>query len=278
MTTKNQDNDPATLLQQLGFTEYEARAYIVLVKQGGLNGYQLAKHSGIPRANIYAVAGKLLERGAVTRSQGSRGQLYQAVAPGALLRSIRAGQQRALKAADRAFAHMDEAREPAMVFNLRGGELLVRARQLIDACQSSLSLAIQQPEAAALADALQGAHARGVAITTLCLEACQTPCGGCQGQLHRFQLAPRDGSRWLVMAVDTEQALVGRFSGPDVEGLVTGQHLVIELVDAYIRQSLTLATLGDELAGRFQGLLSEQAQQLLETLHSEGIAPSSMVD
>lgn len=276
MTTKPHD-DPVSLMQALGFTEYEARAYATLVREGPLTGYQLARHSGIPRANIYAVVDKLLERGAVLRASASDGQHCQAVPPAVLLRSIHARQQRTLKAADRAFAQLAGAEPPTTVFNLRGDELIARARQVIDACESTLSIAIQQPEAAALADVLQHAHARGVAITTLCLEACERPCAGCQGHLHRFQLAPQDGSRWLVLSADGGQAVVGRCNGPAAEGLVTAQHLVIELVDAYIRQSVALATLGSELAGRFEGLLSEQAKQLLQACRADmaGAAPTA---
>lgn len=264
MTTTHSDTDPVTLLQQLGFTEYEARAYVTLVAKGGLNGYQLAKHSGIPRANIYAVADKLLEHGAASRAQDGRSQCYQAVPPTALLHSLRAGQERAFKAADQALAGLAQAAQPVSVFNLRGDELLARARQLIETSQTRLCLAIQQPEAAALADVLREANARGVAITTLCLEACEAPCAGCQGNVHRFQLAPCDGSRWLVLTCDGAQALLGQFSGLTAEGLATGQHLVVELTEAYIRQSMALATLGSELAGRFEGLLSEQARQLFD--------------
>lgn len=276
MTTKQ--DDPIGLLQALGFTEYEARAYAALVRHGPSSGYQLARQSGIPRANIYAVADKLLERGAVSRAADSDGRHYQAVAPAELLRGIHSRQQRALKAADDAFAQLAQARQPATVFNLRGSELITRARQVIDACHATLCIAIQQPEAVVLADALQHASARGVAITTLCLEACEQPCAGCRGQLHRFQLAPQDGSRWLVLSADAGQALVGQFTQHGAEGLVTGQHLVIELVDAYIRQSVALATLGNELAGRFEGLLSQQARQLLQACRADSAHASPAND
>src|SRR5829696_4540142 len=63
--------DRAALLQQLGFSEYEARAYLALVQRNPLNGYELAKQSGLPRANVYAVLQKLEERGAVVRLSGA---------------------------------------------------------------------------------------------------------------------------------------------------------------------------------------------------------------
>jgi hypothetical protein len=43
--------DLTGLLQQLGFSEYEARAYLALLQQNPLNGYELAKVSGLPHKN-----------------------------------------------------------------------------------------------------------------------------------------------------------------------------------------------------------------------------------
>src|SRR5438445_6702110 len=66
-------------LQALGFTEYEARAYLALLQAGELTGYQLAKASRIPRPNIYPVLDRLEERGAVTRVEVEGGVRYSAL-------------------------------------------------------------------------------------------------------------------------------------------------------------------------------------------------------
>lgn len=275
MTTTNKQDEPIRQLQALGFSEYEARAYVTLLEHGELSGYAWAQQSGIPRANIYAVARKLAERGAVQQSEGKTGSTWSPVPVQQLLSGIRAQYKRSLTLAEASLASLGQAGQPATVFNLRGNELLVRAHQLINAAENSLLIAIQPPEAAVLAPSLRQARERGVAITTLCLEACEQPCDGCQGDLHRYQLAPCDGSRWLVVTTDHNQVLMGQLAAQHAEGIVTAQYLVVELAEAYIRQSLALATLGSELAGRFDGLLSEQARRLLATLFPEGLTPSS---
>lgn len=261
-------------LQALGFTEYEARAYLALVDGGELSGYELAKASGIPRANIYAVADKLLQRGAAQRLQDAGGSRYAAVPPTQVLRGIETGQQHALTEARRTLAQRPRQRQPAAVFTLRNDELLAKARQLIGASEKALSIAIQPSEAAFLAEPLRAARERGVTITTLCLEACERECGGCQGEIHRYQLAPGGDVRWLVLVVDQRTALVGQLCAAAIEGVVTDQRLVVKLATAYIQQSLTLAVLGSELAGRFEGLLSEETQQLLKQLYPGGSFPS----
>src|SRR2546421_316179 len=77
--------DVTELLQQLGFSEYEARAYLALLQRNPLNGYELAKVSGLPRANIYAVLQKLEERGAAVRLDLPNSTRYAPIAPSELI-------------------------------------------------------------------------------------------------------------------------------------------------------------------------------------------------
>lgn len=53
------------LIQQfktMNFSEYEAKAYISLVKQGTVTAYQVSKDSSVPRARIYDVLDNLVEK------------------------------------------------------------------------------------------------------------------------------------------------------------------------------------------------------------------------
>ncbi len=270
MTTNEYGAEISAALQQLGFTDYEARAYAVLVAGGELNGYALAKASGIPRANIYAVAGKLVQRGAAQRVERPAGAAYVAIEPGLLLRGMEAERRKVMDEARQALARLSRERHPPMVLNLRDREVLERAAQLIDASTANLRIALQPSEAAQLASRLSEARERGVAITTLCLEGCEIECGGCAGNIHRCRLAPPGGTRWLLVVGDDRAALLGYFANSSVTAVFTEQPLVVELTAAYIQQSTTLAILGSELAGRFEGLLSAESRRVLDGLYPAG--------
>jgi hypothetical protein len=192
------------------------------------------------------------------------------VPPEQLLNSIETRQQRVLRTARTALAQRPQPQPPTGVFTLRGDEVLEQARQRIDACEQDLLIALQPAGAAQLAEALRDAHERGVVITTLCIEACEHECGGCQGDIHRYQMAPIGALHWLVLVADQRSALLGQLSATSVEGVVTEHPLVVELASAYIKQSLALATIGGALAGRFEGLLSKQALQSLGRLYPGG--------
>ncbi|MYZ50159.1 TrmB family transcriptional regulator [Propylenella binzhouense] len=52
-------------LRRLGFTEYEARVYVQLLRESPATAYEIAKAAGIPRPNTYHALDALARRGAV---------------------------------------------------------------------------------------------------------------------------------------------------------------------------------------------------------------------
>mgnify|MGYP000953604019 CR=1 FL=1 len=55
----------AAELKRLGFTEYEARVYVQLLRQPDATAYEIAKSTGVPRPNTYHALEALAHRGAV---------------------------------------------------------------------------------------------------------------------------------------------------------------------------------------------------------------------
>jgi HTH-type transcriptional regulator, sugar sensing transcriptional regulator len=51
-------------LHALGFTDYETRAYLALLKDSPATAYQVSKESGLPRANVYPALESLTNKGA----------------------------------------------------------------------------------------------------------------------------------------------------------------------------------------------------------------------
>lgn len=52
-------------LKRIGFTDYEARIYIQLLRQSPATAYEIAKHAGVPRPNTYQALEALTQRRAV---------------------------------------------------------------------------------------------------------------------------------------------------------------------------------------------------------------------
>src|SRR5687767_5090188 len=132
--------DATGLLQGLGFSEYEARAYIALLGHHPANGYALTKQSDIPRPNIYAVLQKLEERGAVVALETESGTSYSPVGPDALIQRLSQHLHGTLNAARQVLEQVATPNEQCYVQNIHGyAALIEHAHELIGRAQTQLT-------------------------------------------------------------------------------------------------------------------------------------------
>ena len=72
-------------LTQIGFTEYEAKVYLTLLRDYPATGYQVSKDSGVPRSMVYETLSRLHGRGFVLETTEGRATLYRPLPPKTLL-------------------------------------------------------------------------------------------------------------------------------------------------------------------------------------------------
>jgi predicted transcriptional regulator len=270
----------ADQLQLLGFSAYEAQAYVTLVQRSPLTGYELAKASGLPRANIYSVLQKLEERTAVVRIETEAGIRYAAVPPAELLHRLANRFEERLEATRRVLEELSSLPQYDYVCNLQGyAALLQHTRTLIDAAEKHLLVALWAPEASALSEALGDAAAREVEIITLCLAGCPNQCPNCRGQIYRYHVAPESNARWLVLVADDREVLAGEISQDQTALAVrTGQRLLVDLASWYIRHSITLAAILTDLGEQLEPQLRPETRASLMALRAAGQPGSWLED
>lgn len=263
-------SDPVALLGELGLGGYEARAYLTLLRQGPLTGYQLAKASGIPRANIYAVLRRLEERGAVVAVQAESGRSYRAVDFREFLarleRSFELRLRQVARALDRAVRAADGLLAVgAYVYNFTGyANLVAQAGRLIESARRQLLVSGWEPELEKLAPALNLAQERRAAVTLVCMSGCTAPCGRCPGRVYRYRLGEAGDCRWLLVITDGRELVAGQVEADGrVVGTSTRQQLLVAIASWYIRHTVAVAETVRALGPRLAGLLDEDARQAL---------------
>jgi hypothetical protein len=272
-----------TLLAELGFGEYEARAYLALLGHEPVNGYELAKLSGIPRGNVYAVLEKLENRGAVVHMDTPAGVRYAALPVSELLAGLERRYKDTLAAAADQLSRVAPAPGGGDVWNLDGYELLLEhARSVVSEARERLLVAVWPPEARALASELNAAQGRGLAIETLCLAGCPQECGACRGNIHRHRLSEDLDTRALVIVPDDGANLASDFLAMEIipgnidapvqaaRGIRTRQRQLIDLAASYIRHSIALAALLVDLGPRLADLVSNDTRRALAQLVQSG--------
>lgn len=252
-------------LRALGFSEYEARALVVLYKKGALNGYQLAKASGIPRPNIYTVLAKLEDRGAITSLHSKEGTRYAAQPPKELLSRLARGFDVNLSKAGEALKGIGRAPEQECAWNIQGYEAAIdRAHAIAAGARKRLLVGIWSQESKVLADSFRKAKARGVEVTTLCIQGCPQACGGCQGHTYRYPMALGAKTRWLVVASEKE-ALIGQvFPDGQASGAASRQEAVASLAAQYVRNTVAVAEIVRSMGPKLLESVDAEAREALQ--------------
>ncbi|HXF60626.1 MAG TPA: helix-turn-helix domain-containing protein, partial [Caldilineaceae bacterium] len=264
--------DAIEQLQALGFGEYEARAYQALLQHHPVSGYELAKVSGIPRANIYLVLQKLEERGAVVRLPADDGTRYAPVAPDELLDAMARRFEQTVETAKQTLQSLSRPAADEYVWHIQGySNLLAHARAVIQEATARLLVAVWPDEARLLAGDFTEAEGRAVEITTLCMAACPAECGGCRGRIFRNRVVDTQETRWLLLVPDEESVLVGEIAADGAASTVRSrQRLLVSLTAWFVRHSLALAALVQEISEQVEGRLTPQTQAALAAARPAG--------
>jgi sugar-specific transcriptional regulator TrmB len=211
---------------------------------------------------------KLEERGAVARLYTPAGARYAPVSPKELTQRLGSRFQEDLHEARDSLEKIATPAEHEYVWNARGyAALQEHAAACLLATRKRLLVAVWPEEALALANHVARAEEHGVEITTLCLAACAKECGGCRGRIYRYRVAPEKRARWLVLISDEAEVLAGEISpGEETLTVRTRQRVLVELAAWYIRHSIALASLLNDVGSRLKHLLKPKTKSVLASV------------
>ncbi len=154
-------------LEQLGFSAYEARAYISLLKQNPVTGYQLSKLSGVPRSRIYETLERLTARGYAVALRSDPIE-YSPLAAPELLPRLQEQFDGALSTLEAELDKLSTAQMTESIWNLRGREdILRRARTMIANAQECIHLVGWSETLGELRAELEAAARRGVQVVII---------------------------------------------------------------------------------------------------------------
>ncbi len=154
-------------LRGLSFTDYEAQAYIALLRESPVTAYQVGKQTGLPRANVYAALETLSKKGAcqpVTENPVR----YAPVRPEVLFPRMQNGFQAQCRRAAEMLAEIDRPDAEEHVWSLRGTEAIhAKIAGMIDAASQHVWIKAHERHLRDHRPALLAAAARGVQVVLI---------------------------------------------------------------------------------------------------------------
>ena len=242
-------------LGELGMSTYEAKAYLALVTAGRpLNGYEVAKNSGVPRSTVYETLGKLVNRGAAFEARTAQDSTsYLALPPKALLGRISRDFEESLQALEADLPLLAAPPEAHLIHNIVSYEPLIeRCEDVIRDARKELFVSIWPEELTRLRPVLNQASERGVDVTMLVFGEDAEPIG----HTYRHRFSPPDfvlnylGYRLFVVVSDDGQSVVGGSRGADAWGVYTDNPAVVMLSMEYVRHDIAMQLLGSQFGAQ----------------------------
>ena len=255
------------LLQELmatGFTEYEAKVYLALLRDHPATGYQLSKNAGVPRSMVYEALGRLDVRGAVLRSQDRRATLYSPVPPDVLLDRYQQEHQDLLKSLRTSLNAVFTSQEEDLLWSIQGrGTVQSFAQQMIAEAENELWLVLNDSDLESLRPGLSAADQRGVRISALLTGEAEFNCG--ETLRHPpLESEAQQLTNMMVLVADDRQVLIATTDLETTATITSNDNLVLiarQFVWMELFAQRIYGQLGDELLAKLEG----EDRRLLES-------------
>jgi sugar-specific transcriptional regulator TrmB len=203
-------DDIANRMKKLGFTAYEAKAYVSLLQNNPVTRYELSKNSGVPRSAIYDVIRKLEVSGAVNGLY-MEPEKYTPLPPVQLFDLLERQFHEKVEDAKQALKHFETNIEPGHLWNIVGYKnMLHKAREMIGRAKESIYLSVWRREFRLLQEELLRAKEdRGVEIIAFSF----TPLDFHGDKIYTYDVPEKKLAKiWdhkIILVVDQNELLMG---------------------------------------------------------------------
>lgn len=218
-------------LRDVGFSLYEARLYVALLRNGAQNGNELAKRAAVPSSKVYAALDKLASEGIVQTIQRGSQTRWAAVAAEELVARLRKHYNAPL---DFLAEELPKIRSsaPSDPFLTVSGEAALQeaANAIIDSAQHEIHISCWEEDCAALRTSLLAAHDRNVRVFGMLYGEAEPPPGVWLRHHYEDIVIERVGGRLLALVADAREALIARMPAEGEANAVRSQDPVMTLI------------------------------------------------
>jgi Cd2+/Zn2+-exporting ATPase len=258
--------DLLTDLNAIGFTEYEAKVYVALLRDHPATGYQLSKQAGIPRSMVYEALGRLDVRGAVLKTEEAKATLYRPMPPDALLDRLIDERQRRIETLRRELNTLYTARDEGHLWTFSGEEpVLSYAQDMIVNAQREAMLVLTDANLRRLRQIIVDAHARGVEIGALLTGEGHLDVGDVsyhpprESQLHKLADS-------LVVVVDEQEVLIASSDPTNYTATVTTNTNMVQIGRQFVWMELFAHRIFSKLGPEALAQLEPKDRHVLQSV------------
>ncbi len=227
-------------LKDLGFSEYEARAYISALKLQSATAYELAQDSGIPTSKIYETVGRLREKKLLFEVAEDKKKKFAPLSGEEFLDQTRRLSDQLLNDLTRDLKSLPQAKEVSFIWNIHDYEFLMeKSLKAIEEAESTILLSIWPEELEKVHGALESATLHGVRTAIIHFGEPEMRVG--QFFIHPIKdtLYSERGGRGFTLVADSRVAVMGTiFEKRKVEGAWSENRGFVLLAEDYLKHDI----------------------------------------
>lgn len=201
-------------LKLLGFTAYESKAYVTLLKQSNLTGYEVAKYSGIPASKIYEVLNRLQEK-EIIMVLGTEPKRYVPFPPSEILNRLQAEYLHSFHFLQDKLEeiYQQEEEDQHYIWNISEHDPVFRKlKELLKQATKEIFISIWAEELEELHAELQQLEQKGVHIYMVLFGESPYHYGKTYRHGREHEIRQERKARRLAMVIDDQVTFLANFS------------------------------------------------------------------
>jgi len=196
-------------MQEMGFTAYESKAYVTLLKHNPATGYEISAKSEVPRSAIYDVL-KRLESVGLVNVVHAKPRRYIPLPPERLLTMLEDQFVKNLNSLRDGLEELEAESEYSDLWHIQGYENMInKTRQLIREADKEIFTSIWTTELNQLKEDFNAAAERGVHIVTFSFTRVPIKVGTIYSYDLEETKLEEIWSRKIVLITDRNEVLMG---------------------------------------------------------------------
>lgn len=232
-------------LRHFNFTRIEAQVYLCLLKNGRLNGSQIAKYLGISRTSIYTALDNLYEKGHIFMLAGEP-TMYMVQDPDLLIKNIKKNYSEAIEVLERSLNNFDIYDAKDQYWNVKGYDnFLINTKKMLLQAEDEVYISTTFP-LQLFRDELNILLDREVRIVVFSFERLDREGIAVEFYCHEEKNIYYEGRRWM-MVVDNKLAFIANENpNKEVLGTFTENPLMISIIAEHIHHDIYLLKLKEK--------------------------------
>ncbi|MCI3196956.1 MULTISPECIES: TrmB family transcriptional regulator [Bacillus] len=256
-------------LQKLGFSQYECKAYIGLLKTSPITGYEISKRSGVPRSMIYEVVGKLVDKGAV-HTVPSDPVTYAPLPAKELIDRLRHNFENSFDYLEKKLVALESEQDVDVIRRINSNEhVIAEMIDMIDKAEDELWLSLWEPQVAAVKKDIDRRLNENLPVFSILFGSHEIEIGS---TTHHNYMSPevaeeRIGGRLTIVARDNQEVLIANFSpNTNAWAIKTQDPALVIVAMEYMRHDLMFSELVKEVGSERAAALWQHNSNLFHVV------------